>query len=812
MYKKISRKTIVIISIIVAIVLVGSYLAYSFVIKKDGITTDVNKMVAQAEMLYAKGDKENAYYQMQLYCQEKPKDYDAWMILGDWSLQDGNSDQALKYYEKAANVYEDEDEDLSQSKTVNTTKTNSDKLSFKIRPLAKYTKGMTLSFVGENLVSDKKNTGRVNSSQKDLVDDENYLTTAWFPVDSSKKTLTMTGGFNFAHWQFSDENGNMVSNSIDKNHFRVIGSIRFANNSAATVLIPKSATFARVTYMDKTKTETNLTEDKLTIIHGSVFSGYTDRKSQTFEIPDLNDNQYIEYKDGKWTFFDGEKVTNLDYEKIAAQKGSTVYIQGELCGLVDMNVEEVTEVDKTKQYGVRYNTNDGNAMCERIDDAKGMRFNYTVDDEWINDGENDFDNAYPWCEMKLCNVSTKSDGTQDIAYEDDAKFSKDGSNGNVMVEIPKFYSKRVVQDGYEYLWISGTQHDGYVLDPAFEAADGEELDYIYVGAYLSSQNSKSLVSVSGLYPAINVPYEEILRQAEANGAGYQEMDYLTYNAVQRLFLVETATIDSSSLFAGDTANYYFYPDSEKSAFAVQDQEKSNYIVLKQSSIQSRFSEGDSIAIFRDWSEYNNNGDYSREITKIIENPSEETFTVEFSGKPINIVKGKTAITNISRQCGKTDEEEYCTGAENRATGKASFKYRGIENLYGSAGVALDGAYVYDGMFYYEDANSNEIMVETPVTMDDEFVSDYKEMDKRFCIKQMTYDEENPLIMMPSKIGNNASSTTYYGDLWRFSITDEPLYLTVGGGSDNFRLSGIFSMRTIDNTDSNYWMGGRLIYK
>jgi hypothetical protein len=50
-----------------------------------------------------------------------------------------------------------------------------------------------------------------------------------------------------------------------------------------------------------------------------------------------------------------------------------------------------------------------------------------------------------------------------IIYSDEEEFHTECSKGNIFVEIPKFYCKREQIDGYEYLLISGTEQEGYIM-------------------------------------------------------------------------------------------------------------------------------------------------------------------------------------------------------------------------------------------------------------------------------------------------------------------------------------------------------------
>src|SRR5690606_13624514 len=81
---------------------------------------------------------------------------------------------------------------------------------------------------------------------------------------------------------------------------------------------------------------------------------------------------------------------------------------------------------EAKIYGLEWNqTLD---TYQRLDDAEDMVA--------VTGGPNDFSSAYPWSEMKRCNLA--DDGTV-TAYYGDPMYRDDGSNGQVMVQIPKFW-------------------------------------------------------------------------------------------------------------------------------------------------------------------------------------------------------------------------------------------------------------------------------------------------------------------------------------------------------------------------------------
>ncbi len=762
------------------------------------VTDNTSKMVEQAKKLYKRGDIETAFYQLEIYCDEKSDNTDGFMLLGDWYMESGDINKAYDNYAAASINMGYSENQLSEARKIDSLKSNSDNITIRIYPNTKYTKNMTLAFSGENLTPKKAVVGAINGTASNLKDDDNFLTTPWFTVDSAQKNILLTGNMNCAVWQFMDIN-NHITNFIDNSSFKKHTNVRFYNKSYSTVKIPEGTIKARVTYFDKSITDTVQSGEDIYIGYGTALEGYTDTSAVTLDIPDLTENQYISYSQGVWKLIDGENVQTLDWDKLNLPKGSFYSIDGDLCGVVEIHYADETEkkVDKSLQYGVKYSTTTCVAVCERLGDAKGMNFNYTVGDQWANNGENDFDKAYPWCEMKLCNVKVNDAGTKIVTLQGEKGYKEDGSNGNVMVQIPKFYSKRVLKDGYEYIWISGTKHSGYQLDPVFYGDNGEELNYVYMSAYLGAQKGNKIVSVKNTYPTLLLNYGDTLQMAENNGYGFSEMNYRMCSALQRLFVVETGTIDSSSLFSGDTFMYYFYNERENadSGLAALDAKNTNTITLYNNFGTEKITVGSSVTIFGGWDTYKNNNGTQREVTDIVE--AGEYLEVTFDGKPLNIKKDKTAISNIPEKTGKTSDIKYCTGMHEGEEGKVSFKYRNIENLYGSALIMLDDdAYMLDGTFYFEDSYGGINSLNAKVAQQPNDLSNYNDANLDYCVKEMTYDRNNPLVMLPSKVGNGSSSHNYYGDFWMYqNINDgNKRYFLYGGADDNSRLAGLFHLR------------------
>lgn len=221
-----------------------------------------------------------------------------------------------------------------------------------------------------------------------------------------------------------------------------------------------------------------------------------------------------------------------------------------------MNVDLMEDV--IDFYGFQFDFEDQEG--QRIGKAKGLK-------------SKDFDSIYPWAGMKRCNLK---DG-EILCYEGDDTYKEDGSNGDVMVEIPKFYYKVVpvrtepASSGeglqlVEAKWmISPVPSKGFKVHPAF-IRNNTEIDFIYVSAFEGSafnMNNNSFIENN----AITLSTDKICSARDKvvmnlarvgfnksnietlitnNYFEYKAFDFRTLSAIQLLFIIEHASFDSQS--------------------------------------------------------------------------------------------------------------------------------------------------------------------------------------------------------------------------------------------------------------------------
>lgn len=187
--------------------------------------------------------------------------------------------------------------------------------------------------------------------------------------------------------------------------------------------------------------------------------------------------------------------------------------------------------------------------------------------------------------MKRCvlnadgSVNYYLDPTDSTKKADGTTADLSGADGNVMVEIPKFYYLQTLVGDLNTWKIRTTLYTGYQVHPAFVKA-GVEVPYRYVsaydacyldatdGAYKSGLNlddmtsnldfaNDKLASVSGVYPLVGVTRSECRTLSANNGTGWHQLDFALWSAIQMLYLVEYANFSTqANLGAGNTNGSY----------------------------------------------------------------------------------------------------------------------------------------------------------------------------------------------------------------------------------------------------------------
>jgi hypothetical protein len=126
-----------------------------------------------------------------------------------------------------------------------------------------------------------------------------------------------------------------------------------------------------------------------------------------------------------------------------------------------------------------------------------------------------------------------------------------GASGDVMVEIPRFYTRSTYSNGSFSYYISPVPADGFTVAPMFNqrgsgTAAGTAAPYYYVGRYDASLSGNKLQSATGKAPAVWMTIGEARTYAENKGAGWGITNIWTLAGLRQLFYTEMLTLDSQN--------------------------------------------------------------------------------------------------------------------------------------------------------------------------------------------------------------------------------------------------------------------------
>lgn len=187
----------------------------------------------------------------------------------------------------------------------------------------------------------------------------------------------------------------------------------------------------------------------------------------------------------------------------------------------------------------------------------------------------DFDGINAFGGRRRCNLA--DDGTVN-AYDGDAGYTENGSNGQVMVEQPKFYYKVVplktaTVNGQTVLrkaryYVSDVAKTGFKLHPAF-IMNGQELEKVYVSAYEATSydvsastyitndaqtvdfSNDKIASIAGAKPMSGLSQTGATRAgfrsiASKRGSGWSQGLVQTTCMTELLFLIEYASFNAQA--------------------------------------------------------------------------------------------------------------------------------------------------------------------------------------------------------------------------------------------------------------------------
>ena len=494
--------------------------------------------------------------------------------------------------------------------------------------------------------------------------------------------------------------------------------------------------------------------------------------------------------------------------------------------------DDTISVSDAKKYGVCYDFNSKNPKLTRLGDAKYLKAGIANGVEDTN-VINDFDNIYPWSQIKRCTIA--NDGTI-TSYEGDPNYIEDGSIGEVMTEIPEHYRMTYISEetGKMYHYISCEKLNEYY----------KFVPTTYIGSFLMTDDSTKGVGESrsgGYYPG-KYSYMNARNVATARGTNWHSMDIWDYETIKTLFIIEFATIDSQSVFSGNDFGIPFDVDIFPDEYTMKDvldpegevQFDEEYQTDSIVCGESVFIVGDEVQIETsskmnsDWREYEkDNMLYA--IRKIIgiESIDEEIATNYYPDaqvyrldSPVRIEKSTYCIRNTLRN-GMTNDIKASSGkllsyenGDGELPSEGMYVWRGIENFVGAGYVWLDGILLRDNKYWVCNEPSKYANTIYAYDTNGNITEEYQYMpisfeypSKQGFINKMGYDEETGLTL---PIETTGSSDTGYCDNFATPRNNTGMHSVRFGGSSGV-LTGLFNMYCMFNvTDVNTYYA-RLSY-
>ena len=458
---------------------------------------------------------------------------------------------------------------------------------------------------------------------------------------------------------------------------------------------------------------------------------------------------------------------------------AAIGVIGFAAGMIKKNIE-VEQQEKV--YSVTWDLTKDTTKGKRGDDAVGMVAG-------INGEKNDFDSAYPWKSIKR------------ITDE----------NGDVFTRIPKYYEKLEMSASKLTYSISPSARKGFHVAPAFMQGE-KEIPYIDIGSYEASIDKQGhLRSVSGVMPETTGHTLDQYREL-AEASGNQLFDWRGNQALQGLFLVEFANLDSQAIMSGET-QYVAYVH-ELTSEEIEGKKLKTFTVSNDDAILidgetdvlkfiKANNDAGHVEVNLDHSANEEvEGDESFSHVKSVKLASYELNSGETDIEKVTLkeaidvsrmAEGETVCLSFgSYNYHKTGSSDGRKGSSNGASLKSlevtSMNYRGIENWYGNT-------YTWcDGLATYMDENNQKFICVSLDAMKNGDRDSYK----KYEVESAT----DSLLLGDGLFINKFSVTDtveYQYDYFNFSFTSEQYRIGgVGGGCDVGNGAGAFYVYVVSD--------------
>ena len=403
-------------------------------------------------------------------------------------------------------------------------------------------------------------------------------------------------------------------------------------------------------------------------------------------------------------------------------------------------------------------------------------------------GANSFDAVYPWAGMRRCCCTLNADGTVLVnAYKGQPGYIEDGTNGEVLVEVPLFYIAGAIDVDPR---ISNMKMPGYRVPKKFLNHDGSVKQRCYVRAFPGSIGEDGkLHSVAGAIPSMGKTIQQNLDAARLWGDKYSIGTSADAELLMYLMVVAYGTRNAQAKVMGVTNLY-----EKDIAVAAETTDEAAVICAKGALEVGNIisvgtgGENSSVALYRMVTAVEA---IAGDTANVKCSVSGAAFTATTAHKIWRIINGTGTANSVIASCGSP---------VSNTDGRHSFVFYGVENpLYGNQWRTEADWKVVDGVPYIcNDTNYQWSSLDGYTKLNTEFPATVG------YVKNLATDERYPHLPLPKEVG--ASATTYCADYFWINRNGTRIARR-GGSSDDGRSAGPFSIYLSNPTGTAWWYVG-----
>lgn len=400
-------------------------------------------------------------------------------------------------------------------------------------------------------------------------------------------------------------------------------------------------------------------------------------------------------------------------------------------------------------------------------------------------GQNDFDGVYPWAGMRRCCCTLNADGTVTVnAYKGQPGYIEDGTNGEVLVEVPLFYVSGMLDVNPR---VSAVPMPGFRAPRKFQNADGSLKQKCYLPAFQGSIGADGkLHSIAGVISTGSKTISQFLAAARLWGETYCINTSADFEVLAYLMIVVYGTRNVHSKINGCASLY------ETNIAVAGARTNESAVTVAKNTLEPGMvisigtgSKDESVA--------------HRRIVTAIEAIEGDTANVKasFTGDPVTTTIDHK-IWRIMQSTGTANSViSTCGSPVSNGDGKHSFVFYGVENpLYGNQWRFECDWKIVDGVPYIcNDTNYNWSSVENYTKLDS------LTLPNEGWAKNLQADERFPWLQIIKEVGG--SSGTYLADYFWINKSGTCI-VRRGAGSNYGTRVGAFAVHFFDSAVWSGW--------